>query len=209
MVEAEVVVDISELAYREKSPNNTDLDCSNKATGHTAAEALACLQVIQDETKLTVRLSNQKEYKAAVVGSDPANDVAVLRVDVKPGEIQRLRLGTSHNLLEGQDVLSIGHPFGPEQTLSSGKVINEGELLWSSTAKLELEGIQTDCLLFPGSSGGPLLDSEGHLVGMNMMCGPPSGECKSIWSPVKFFIIYLFIFLWDTLILQIYFRQYK
>ena len=172
------------------SKKNADLIWINTLLLRTA-EAFANLQVIQNTVRASVTLSNQKEYEAKVVGSDPKNDIAVLRVNVEPGEIQKLQLGTSHDLLVGQKVFAIGNPFGLDQTLTAGIVSSLGRQVQGVTGRFIRDVIQTDCAINPGNSGGPLLDSQGRLVGMNTMIYSPSGACEIVYSQFRFLLLLL------------------
>jgi S1-C subfamily serine protease len=117
---------------------------------------------------ITVTLDDGTTLPARFVGADPIFDIALLRIP-KPdrGTLPLARLGDSDRLLVGEEVYTIGNPFGLEQTLTRGIVSAINRLLpgaaWSLTEPL----IQTDAALNPGNSGGPLVNSTGSVAGIN------------------------------------------
>ena len=124
--------------------------------------------VVRGSQEVTVTLSNHKQYRARVLGTEPRNDLALIQIQA-PGHLPVLHLGNSDNIQVGQKVLAIGNPFGLEGTLTTGIVSSLGRSLGNS----EEEGghlddlIQTDAAINPGNSGGPLLDSHGDVIGIN------------------------------------------
>jgi len=130
--------------------------------------------VVDRASDIFVTLTNGKEYKAKVVGTDPRTDVALIKVD-DAGELQALPIGDSNQLKKGQWVLAIGSPFGLESTVTAGIVsaINRdtGEYL---------PFIQTDVAVNPGNSGGPLLNLSGEVVGINSQIVSRSGGFMGI-----------------------------
>jgi S1-C subfamily serine protease len=116
-------------------------------------------------SQLTVTLSDKKVYKARVLGFDPRNDLALIKIDA-PRKLPTMRLGDSDHLVVGQKVLAIGNPFQFEGTLTTGIVSSLDRTI--DTEERKLEGmIQTDAAINPGNSGGPLLDSHGSVIGIN------------------------------------------
>ena len=116
--------------------------------------------------QLTVTLSDKKVYKARVLGFDPRNDLALLKIDAPGRKLPTVRLGDSDHLVVGQKVLAIGNPFQFEGTLTTGIVSSLDRTI--DTEERKLEGmIQTDAAINPGNSGGPLLDSHGNVIGIN------------------------------------------
>ena len=121
--------------------------------------------VVRGSSQLTVKLSDMKSYKAKLLGTDPRNDLALIKIDAGH-KLPTLRLGDSDALVVGQKVLAIGNPFGLEGTLTTGVVSSLNRKL--QTEEERLEGmIQTDAAINPGNSGGPLLDSHGSVIGIN------------------------------------------
>jgi S1-C subfamily serine protease len=123
--------------------------------------------VVQGASQLSVKLSNQKEYKAKVLARDPRYDLALIRIETA-SKLPALHLGESDNLVVGQKVLAIGNPFGFQGTLTTGIVSSLDRSIQTEDSQIPLEGmIQTDAAINPGNSGGPLLDSRGNVIGIN------------------------------------------
>jgi S1-C subfamily serine protease len=136
--------------------------------------------VIQDAEKLEVTLYGKTEsYKASVVGADPMNDIAVLKIDCPKGECHPLKLGRSDDLRVGQKVLAIGNPFGLERTLTTGIISSVGRTIESRGGVID-EVIQTDAAINPGNSGGPLLNTRGEVIGVNTAILSRTGESAGI-----------------------------
>ncbi|XP_021294164.1 protease Do-like 5, chloroplastic [Herrania umbratica] len=102
-----------------------------------------------------------------IVGIDPAYDLAVLKVDVEGYELKPVILGTSRDLRVGQSCFAIGSPFGYENTLTTGVVSGLGREIPSPNGRAIRGAIQTDAAINAGNSGGPLIDSYGHVIGVN------------------------------------------
>lgn len=133
--------------------------------------------VIENSDFVSVTLSASKEpFTAQIVGSDPQNDIAVLKIDAPPEALFPVTLGESSSLKVGQKIFAIGNPFGLERTMTVGIVSSLGRTLRSKTGRLIKNIIQIDAALNQGNSGGPLLDSEGKLVGMNTAIATLTGE---------------------------------
>ena len=136
--------------------------------------------VIRDATSAVVVLHDRNQYRAALVGTSPDHELAVLRIDAPQRQLRPVPLGTSHDLYVGQIALAIGNPFGLDQTLTTGIVSALGRQIQSLTGRMISEVIQTDTAINPGNSGGPLLDSAGRLIGINTMIASPSGGSVGI-----------------------------
>jgi S1-C subfamily serine protease len=131
--------------------------------------------VIEDAKGIQVTV-NGEEYSAEVVGTDADADVAVLKIDAPPEELYPVPLGTSDNLRVGQRVYTLGNPFGLEGTLTTGIISNLNRTLPSRTGGEMKSIIQTDAAMNPGNSGGPLLDTSGRMIGMNVAIASTSGQ---------------------------------
>lgn len=123
--------------------------------------------VIENAESIEVKLSDEEVVPARVVGIDPPNDLAVLKVDLPPEKLQPLELGDSENLRVGQRAIAIGNPFGLDRTLTTGVVSALGRPLQTDRDNFIFNVIQTDAAINPGNSGGPLLDSRGRVIGVN------------------------------------------
>ncbi len=118
--------------------------------------------VVRDASEVTVRLSDRREFSAKVLGTDPATDVAVLKVDA--AGLPTVNIGDPRQLQVGDPVLAIGSPFGFEQTATQGIVSAKGRSLPGDSF---VPFIQTDAAVNPGNSGGPLFDGGGKVIGIN------------------------------------------
>jgi len=132
--------------------------------------------VVKDADKVKVQLTNGKEYTAKVIGADAPTDVAVIKVDAN--NLPTLKLGDSDELQVGEWVIAIGNPFGLTSTLTVGVVSAKGR------SGLNIEDyedfIQTDAAINMGNSGGPLLNVDSKVIGINTAIVSPSGGSLGI-----------------------------
>jgi S1-C subfamily serine protease len=136
--------------------------------------------VIADASRVSVTLADGKSYPVSLVGVDPFNEVALLRLEEHPEGLVAADLGDSSSLEVGQQVLAIGNPFGLSRTLTSGIISNLGRTIRSEKGTLIEDVIQTDAAINPGNSGGPLLDTAGRVVGLNTAILSRVGESAGI-----------------------------
>ena len=131
-------------------------------------EILTNHHVIEDADQIRVRLANDDEYSAEVVGLDPATDIALLRVIEPDREFDALALGNSAEVRVGEWVMAAGNPLNMEHTVTVGVVSAKGRSLGLSAESSSFENfIQTDAAINFGNSGGPLVDLRGNVVGIN------------------------------------------
>lgn len=131
-----------------------------------------------DEARIT--FADRSTAAARLVGQSARNDIAVLRVVGLPKGVVPVAVGTSQDLVVGQDTIAIGSPFGLDYTLSTGVISGLGREIMGAGG-LPIGGvIQTDAAINPGNSGGPLLDSGGRLIGMNTAILSPSGASAGV-----------------------------
>lgn len=147
--------------------------------------------VIEGADEILVTLADGQVYEAEVVGSDPTNDLSVLRVD-PIGGVNRvdlppaLALGDSSRLQVGQFVVAIGNPYGLQRTLTTGVVSALGRVIEGAEDNSFIgEAIQTDAAINPGNSGGPLLDLQGRVIGVNSQIISSSGSSAGIGFAVS------------------------
>lgn len=121
--------------------------------------------VVRDAREIRIGLHNGKKCSAKVVWNDKEHDIALLEVEGSP-PLQPLPLGSSRRSEVGEFVLSIGNPLGLENSLTSGVISRKHKSVAVSDKDLD-DVIQTDCAINPGSSGGPLINLKGEVIGMN------------------------------------------
>ncbi len=136
--------------------------------------------VIKGARVLEVTLYDGSRYRATVVGIDPAEDLAVIKIDAPPRKLRPLPFGDSSDLKVGQKVLAIGNPFGLEKTLTVGIISSLGRTMRTPGGVLMRGIIQTDAAINPGNSGGPLLDATGYMIGLNTAIFSPVGASVGI-----------------------------
>jgi S1-C subfamily serine protease len=136
--------------------------------------------VVEDARDIQVTLNGKTYEDAEVVGTDPDQDIAVLKIDAPADELFPVPVGTSDNLRVGQRVYTLGNPFGLEGTLTTGIISNINRTLPSRTGREMKSIIQTDAAMNPGNSGGPLLDTSGRMIGMNVAIATKSGQSAGL-----------------------------
>ena len=141
----------------------------------TKGHILTNHHVVANAQKLEVTLADGSKWPAKLIGSDPDNDLAVIKIDVPKEKLKLIAMGDSKNLRVGQKVLAIGNPFGLQRTLTTGIISSLGRTIRSEVGTLIEDVIQTDAAINPGNSGGPLLNSEGEIVGINSAIISPTG----------------------------------
>jgi len=134
----------------------------------TEGHVLTNNHVVEDASKVEVKLgSSDTNYTAEVVGTDPATDVALLKVDAPEGQLHPLPLGDSAKVEVGEPVVAIGNPFGLDRTVTSGIVSAIQRQIQAPDGFSISHVIQTDAAINPGNSGGPLIDGQGRVIGIN------------------------------------------
>ncbi len=137
--------------------------------------------VVQGADEIEVVFSDGSSMEAETVGSDPSNDLAVIKVDPAGLDLTPVPLGDSDELRVGQFVVAIGNPFGLEQTVTFGVISSLGRTIRSPEGGRFIgQVIQTDAAINPGNSGGPLLDLHGRVIGVNAAMISPSGAATGL-----------------------------
>lgn len=137
--------------------------------------------VINGATNVHVTLYDGSTFPATLVGDDPPNDLAVIKINVPANiKLTTLSFGDSSNLEVGRRVLAIGNPFGYDRTMSSGIVSSLGRTLRTEKGRLIKGIIQTDAAINPGNSGGPLLNSAGQMIGITTAIFSNTGSSAGI-----------------------------
>ena len=131
--------------------------------------------VVADADEVLVRLTDRREFKAKVLGSDRTTDVAVLRIDAK--NLPTVAIGNPDATRVGEWVVAIGTPFGLDNTVTSGIVSAKSRALPGDAA---VPFIQTDAAVNPGNSGGPLFNMNGEVIGINSQIFSRSGGFQGL-----------------------------
>ncbi|MBC6492627.1 trypsin-like peptidase domain-containing protein [Flavihumibacter stibioxidans] len=133
--------------------------------------------VVDGADEITVTMSDKKTFKARLIGSDPSSDLAVLKIEAKG--LPFLLYGNSDDVKVGQWVLAIGYPLNLETTVTAGIVSAKSRTLEINRrqSRTPIESfIQTDAAVNPGNSGGPLVNTAGHMIGINSAIASPTGS---------------------------------
>lgn len=135
---------------------------------------------IQPSATIRITLADRSSWNARLVGVAPDNDLAVLQIDAPAEKLKPLKVGGSNDLEVGQTVFAIGNPFGQSLTFTQGIISALDREIQSVTDRPITGVIQTDASLNPGNSGGPMLDREGRLIGVNTAITSPTGGSVGI-----------------------------
>ena len=141
--------------------------------------------VVRDAKEVTVKLTDRREFRARVLGSDPKTDVAVLKIDAK--NLPVVPIGRSNDLKVGEWVLAIGSPYGLDNTVTAGVVSAKGRSLPDDS---NVPFIQTDVAVNPGNSGGPLFNTRGEVVGINSQIYSQSGGYQGLSFAIPIDVAY-------------------
>jgi S1-C subfamily serine protease len=137
--------------------------------------------VIEQAVSVKAAFADGNIYSATLMGSDPSTDMAILKV--YNGELKPLQFADSDQLQPGQIAIAIGNPMGLQYTVTAGVVSATGRTLRANNGRLIDDIIQTDAALNPGNSGGPLVNSEGRVIGVNTaVIASAQGLCFAISS---------------------------
>ena len=127
--------------------------------------------VVEGADRVTIRLTDDSEYPAEIIGTDPQTDLALLRIEAGR-ELPAVELGDSDDIRIGEDVMAVGNPFGLGGTVTSGIVSAKGRNISRGPYA---DFIQTDAAINRGNSGGPLFNMDGEVIGVNSAIYSPTG----------------------------------
>jgi putative serine protease PepD len=142
----------------------------------TKGDILTDEHVVANATNVKVHFQDGRTASAKVLGTDPSTDVAVIRVNVPSSELHPIALADSSAAQVGDPVVAIGSPFSLPETTTTGIVSQVGRSIQAPNNFTITGSIQTDAAINPGNSGGPLLDANGHLLGLNDQIQTSSGS---------------------------------
>ncbi|HWJ28085.1 MAG TPA: trypsin-like peptidase domain-containing protein [Flavisolibacter sp.] len=183
------VVHIKNIGARQKSNRNQE-DNTSMGSGFIISSdgyIISNHHVAEGAQELLVTMDDGTELKGEIKGSDASTDIAVLKVDGRT--FQSLSFADSSTISPGQIAIAIGNPYGLQQTVTAGVVSAVGRSLRASNGRLIDDVIQTDAALNPGNSGGPLLNSEGHVIGVNTaIISAAQGICFAVASNLASYI---------------------
>jgi serine protease Do len=132
--------------------------------------------VVADADEITVKLTDKREFKAKVIGSDKRTDIALIKIE-PTGALPAVKFGDPSKLKVGEWVVAIGSPFGFENTVTAGIVSGKGRIMQDANL---VPFIQTDVAINIGNSGGPLFNMRGEVVGINSRLFSPTGTYLGI-----------------------------
>jgi S1-C subfamily serine protease len=151
-------------------------------SGHIVTAA----HVVDGATAISVRFKDGTTAKATLVGTDPSSDTAVIKVDVPAAKLTPLALADSAAVEPGEGVVAIGSPFGYEDSITAGIVSAVGRSIQAPNNYTIPNAIQTDAAINHGNSGGPLIDSSGKVIGVNVQIAATDNSTSSQNAGVGF-----------------------
>jgi serine protease Do len=151
--------------FRKRNPRDEGRASGSGVIVDAQGIILTNNHVVENAAEIEIGLSDDRKFKAVLVGRDPKTDLAVLRIESPPASLPVAELGDSDRLRVGQWAIAIGNPFGLDRTVTAGIISATGRTR-VGVATYEAF-IQTDASINPGNSGGPLLNLQGKVIGIN------------------------------------------
>lgn len=167
---------IDSFFFTEQTSEGTGSGSVIDSSGHIVTN----WHVVADARNIGVTLFNGETYEARVVGYDPPNDIAIIRIDAPENVLFPITMGDSSKLKVGMRVLAIGNPFELERTLTTGIVSSLNRSIQVQENWSIKSIIQIDASINPGNSGGPLLDLHGRLIGINTAIASRTGQSAGV-----------------------------
>ncbi|QHV99629.1 S1C family serine protease [Spirosoma endbachense] len=165
----------------QSRPDNNDGGTGSGFIISTDGYIITNNHVVAGASKLEVALSDGRELEATLIGRDPATDIAVIKIYTDG--LKAIRFADSKQVQVGQIAIAVGNPYGFQYSLTAGVVSALGRTLRSESGRLIDDVIQTDAALNPGNSGGPLVNSQGDVIGVNTaVILPAQGICFAVSS---------------------------
>ena len=142
---------------------------------------LTNLHVVEQALGIQVYFFDEKVFDAEIIGKDEENDLAIIKIEDKENyQLYPLEFSNSDNLKVGQKVLAMGNPFGYDRTMVNGMISGISRPVRNSQGKVIMGMIQTDAPLNPGNSGGPLLNTQGQVIGINTSTYSSTGDYQGL-----------------------------
>ncbi len=188
--------------YRAASPGVVDIEVTSQSSGggfgffggsgqetegegagvvyNKSGDILTDEHVVAGAQSVTVTFQDGQKVPAKVVGTDPSTDVAVIHVNVPASQLHPIPFADSSGAQVGDPVVAIGSPFSLPETTTQGIVSQVGRSITAPNNYTITNAIQTDAAINPGNSGGPLLDADGHVLGLNDQIQTNSGSSAGV-----------------------------
>lgn len=158
----------------EKEPQDASRPLGSGTLIDPAGYIITSYRVVARGSRLRVTLENGKDYVGRVIGTDPDSDIAIVKIDGAQG-LPFAAMGSSEDIMVGETAIAMGNPFGDARTVSVGVVGATGRVV-KGAGKTQYDLIQTDALIDPGNAGGPLVNGDGEIMGVNTAIGGPDSR---------------------------------